>query len=110
MSSGLAPGRDGRPRYALDVDVEQATVTIGTAEELLTDHISTTHVVWAHEPVVGDVLVQCSAHGPPLAARISPASEGVTVQLAEPQRRIAPGQSVVFYAGDVVLGGAIVTR
>ncbi len=35
---------------------------------------------------------------------------GCRVAFAEPQRAIAPGQSVVFYAGDVCLGGAIIEQ
>jgi tRNA U34 2-thiouridine synthase MnmA/TrmU len=31
------------------------------------------------------------------------------VRFAEPQRRVAPGQSVVLYRGDEVLGGGIAT-
>jgi tRNA-specific 2-thiouridylase len=112
---GLAPGRDGRPRYAIDVDVDGATVTVGTAEDLLASAISLGSVVWAHEPVFGDVLVQCSAHGTPVPAALErdplepldPAR--ALVRLSAPQRRTAPGQSVVFYAGDEVLGGGIAT-
>jgi tRNA-specific 2-thiouridylase len=108
---GLAPGRDGRPRYALAVDVEAATVTVGTAEELLATEITLGRVVWADAPVLGDVAVQCSAHGSPLAATLSERvdADGIVVRLAEPTRRIAPGQSVVFYVGDEVLGGGIAT-
>jgi tRNA-specific 2-thiouridylase len=32
----------------------------------------------------------------------------VRVTFDEPQRAITPGQSVVFYDGDVVLGGAVI--
>jgi tRNA-specific 2-thiouridylase len=34
----------------------------------------------------------------------------VRVDWAEPQRRVAPGQSVVLYAGDEVVGGGVVRR
>ncbi len=128
---GLAPGRDGTARYALDVDVDAAVVTVGPANQLEDTTIELHRVVWGHEPVLGDVLVQCSAHGDPLAAvlefpavpdlpevpdsapgtRADGGRDGIrelTVRLAAPLRRVAPGQSVVFYDGDQVLGGGIV--
>ncbi len=117
---GLAPGRDGRPRYAIDVDVETATVTIGSAEDLLIDSLILGQVVWADRAVTGAVLVQCSAHGEPVAAEIgfvhpppepapvAGAGPVISVRFATPLRRIAAGQSVVFYDGDQVLGGGIV--
>jgi tRNA-specific 2-thiouridylase len=49
-------------------------------------------------------LVQTSAHGDLRAAVL----EGDALRWAEPQRVVAPGQSVVFYEGDEVLGGALV--
>jgi tRNA-specific 2-thiouridylase len=109
---GLSPGRDGRPRYALDVDVATATVTIGSAEDLLTDGMVLDRVVWSGRSRPGDVSAQCSAHGAPIPACIDVADRGggdrVVVRWTEPRRRVAPGQSVVFYDGDEVLGGGIV--
>jgi len=45
-----------------------------------------------------------SAHGPPRPCRV----EGTVISFDEPARRVAPGQSVVLYDGDVVVGGGIV--
>jgi tRNA-uridine 2-sulfurtransferase len=111
---GLAPGRDGRPRYALEVDVDSATVTVGPAEDLLDAGLRLSGVTWAERPVTGTVDAQCSAHGTPTPATVAlpDAADPTTVDLRwhEPQRRVAPGQSVVLYAGDEVLGGGVVGR
>jgi tRNA-specific 2-thiouridylase len=60
------------------------------------------------------VRAQASAHGSSVAADLSgPAADGsVGVQWHSPQRRIAPGQSVVFYDRHDrrVLGGGIAAR
>jgi tRNA-specific 2-thiouridylase len=102
---GLAPGRDGRPRYALAVDVASATVTVGSADDLLDRQVAVHGMAWADGPVVGPVLVQCSAHGTPRPAMVAADGAGVMVTWEEPQRRVAPGQSVVLYDGDEILGG-----
>jgi len=103
---GLDLGGHGTPRYAVDVDVSSATVTIGSADDLLVDEVRIGDVVWAHDPVDGAVLAQCSAHGRAVPATVT----GRTVRFDEPQRRVAPGQSVVLYRGDLVVGGGIATR
>lgn len=106
-----APSEEpGERRYAVSVDVESATVVVGPVSALLTDHVELTDLTWvdAERPVAGTVWAQSSAHGQPVRAQV----EGSTVRFAERQRRVAPGQSVVFYdggAGDEVLGGGIAT-
>ena len=107
---GLAPGGDGTPRYALDVDIERATVTIGTADDLLTHHVTIGQLAWADQPIQGRVLVQCSAHGDPQPASIHPSPDRpdeADVRFDERQRKIAPGQSVVLFHADLVQGGGI---
>jgi len=99
---GLAAGE---PRYAVDVDVAAATVTVGSAGDLLVDAVRLTRTAWSGGEPGGPVQAQCSAHGPAHAATWD-AAEGA-VRFAEPVRRVAPGQSVVLYRGDEVLGGGI---
>lgn len=109
---GLAGG--AAPRYVLDVDVAGGVVTVGAAHDLLGDRMAVAEVAWsAGSPpwVTGldRLVVQCSAHGEPAPARIEPGDGPgqVLVRWDEPHRRVAPGQSVVFYDGDVVLGGGV---
>jgi tRNA-specific 2-thiouridylase len=101
---GLAGG--GEPRYAVSVDRAAATVTVGSRVDLLTSATEVGALEWAHLPVAGGVTVQCSAHGSPAAAVLDARADGsVTVRWEEPHERVAPGQSVVFYGDDEVLGG-----
>jgi tRNA-specific 2-thiouridylase len=103
----LGLGGHPTPRYAVDVDVATATVTIGDAGALRTDAVELRDVVWAHRPFEGSVLAQCSAHGTPRPATVTPGEGGATVRFHQPQRRLAPGQSVVVYRDDLVVGGGI---
>jgi tRNA-specific 2-thiouridylase len=105
---GLAGGA-GR-RFVVDVDVDSATVVVGPPERLLRPGLRLVDVVWAHDPVDGPVRAQCSAHVAPSPATVRPAADGsVELRWDHPQRRVAPGQSVVLYDGDVVVGGGIAT-
>lgn len=109
---GLPGG--GPKRYVVDIDHHGAIVTVGDESLLQTETTLVRGVVWAHEPFVGRVSVQCSAHGVADSAELTcrDANEvgaAVAVRWAEPKRRVAPGQSVVFYddSNTYVLGGGI---
>jgi len=109
---GLPGG--GPKRYVLDVDMAAGVVTVGDEEQLLRTTMRVNHVVWTDRPHAGRVRVQCSAHGATAAASTTASDETGTVDVVwdAPQRRVAPGQSVVFYdmADRVVLGGGIAAR
>jgi tRNA-uridine 2-sulfurtransferase len=106
---GLGLSGGGEVRYAVDVDVPRRRVRVGSEAELLVDGLELSAVVWADHPVAGAVAAQCSAHGEPRAARVEPLPEDrASVRFDRPQRRLAPGQSVVLYDGDEVVGGGIV--
>jgi tRNA-specific 2-thiouridylase len=102
---GLGLPGGGDARYAVAVDVPRATVTVGGKADLLTDLVPLTDVRWADRPVEGLLHAQCSAHGRAWPARWD--DEHQAVRFEEPQRRVAPGQSVVLYDGDEVAGAGI---
>ena len=94
-------GHDDR-RFAVAVDVPRRRVTVGSGDDLLVGEQAVTDLGWTHAPVDGPVMVQCSAHGEPAGARVV----GSSVVWDEPRRRVAPGQTVVVYDGDTVVGSA----
>jgi tRNA-specific 2-thiouridylase len=97
---------DGARRYAVGVDVAAATVTLGTDADLLVWQLAVSGFTWVDDPARPgqSVDVQSSAHGRPATGVLG---QDQTVLFDEPQRRVAPGQSVVLYDGDVVLGGGV---
>jgi tRNA-specific 2-thiouridylase len=108
---GLGLRGGGPKRYVVDVDVAAGVVTIGGGADLLTDRTVVTSASWVAGPFEGDVLVQCSAHGTPRAASVQVHGDRIDVRWTTPQRRVAPGQSVVLYDLEdrCVLGGGIAT-
>lgn len=94
----------GGRAYVVDRDAASATVRIGTLEDLYVDEIPVADPSWvAGPPDPGErLLVQMSAHGTPVPGTWT--SDG-RVGVDEPVRRVAPGQSVVLYRDDSVVGG-----
>ncbi len=111
---GLGLG-GGDKRYVVAVDVPSRRVTVGDEAQLFVSETQIGSLVWPHaddeEYVLShDVLVQGSAHGERSSAQVRKTGNGYSLMWARPTRRIAPGQTVVFYdsSDTVVLGGGIV--
>ena len=103
---GLAMGGDpSERRYAVEVDVPGGRVVLGRLEDLMVDEVPVDGVGWVGDPLApgSPTTAQCSAHGPALPATWTP---GV-VRFDAPTRRVAPGQSVVLYESDLVVGGGV---
>ncbi|MPY94726.1 MAG: tRNA 2-thiouridine(34) synthase MnmA [Acidimicrobiia bacterium] len=98
---GLAGG--GAPRYVVGVDTATSTVRVGDPARLVVDGVDLGDLRWCSGPVEGPLLAQCSAHGTPRPATV----RGDRLTWSAPSRRVAPGQAVVLYEGDEVVGGAV---
>lgn len=97
----------GEPRYVTAIDPSTSTVTVGRREDLLVSSVTVegfTSV--AGTPVAGWVEAQYRAHGEAVGARV----EGTTVSFADPPTAVAGGQTITFYHGDEVLGGAVIAE
>lgn len=100
---------EGRPLYVLAIDAETETVTVGPREALERTRFTASRANW----MLGDppasprrVTAQIRYRHREAPAQVQ-ALHGarVAVEFDEPQAAIAPGQAVVFYEGDAVVGG-----
>lgn len=102
------PAADGAPRYVTKVDTARNVVVVGPEQLLSVSRIEASDVVWLAADVPCDVPTACSvqlrAHGAAIAASALRVGETLTVDLDEPTRSVAAGQSMVVYLGDRVLG------
>ncbi len=103
---GLNLGGNSDRTYAVQVDVPSRRVVAGSAQDLLSEDVQLTDHVWVDEPHIGPVQVQISAHGNQASACLT--SDG-NVHWVDARRKVAPGQAVVFYCDDLVIGGATAT-
>src|SRR4029453_2446558 len=100
----------GAPNYVLELDAAANRVVVGPAELLARRGLAAEDVSWvAGEPPEGpfEATVRIRYRGEDAPAVVAPGADSrrAHVEFRTPQRAIAPGQSVVFYAGDWVLGG-----
>lgn len=107
---GLGIGGAREPQFVIDVDHASAVVTIGSRRELLQETASLGALTWTGERVERALTMQTSAHGTPIPGRLveldGAPGRGEAIW-ERPQRRVAPGQSVVAYDDDRVVAGAI---
>jgi tRNA-specific 2-thiouridylase len=98
----------GAPRYVVELRPETRQVVIGTREELACGQLEAGRLNWlvAAPPEVLRCHAQIRYRQRPAAATARLlASERLSVQFDEPQFGVAPGQAVVLYDQDRVLGG-----
>lgn len=105
------PGGFPRPMYVVAIRPESRAVVIGPREELLGSGIIAREVNWlADVPHPGASVRVRVRHRAPLARAEIVRLDGDEIELAldEPVSAITPGQSLVLYDGDRVLGGGFI--
>ncbi len=102
---GLGISGEGQPRYAVDVNVESATVTVCPKSDLYYEETPITNIQWIGEPVTDALDIQTSAHGHTARAKIAD-----KIYWEKPHKKVASGQSTVFYKEDTVVGSGIVSK
>ncbi|HAS91063.1 MAG TPA: tRNA 2-thiouridine(34) synthase MnmA, partial [Clostridiales bacterium] len=103
----------GKPVYVIDKNKELNTVTIGSEEELYSKTLKATELnMIAVEKLTSTMkaTVKTRYSQKETEALIHPDGEdSIIVEFIHKQRAITPGQAVVFYDGDIVIGGGTIT-
>jgi len=98
-----------RPLYVVAVQPDTRTVVVGEEDQLLRDHLVARDVNWLSMAEPTHEIRACARiryRHVEAPASIRPLGGGrADVRFEAKQRAITPGQAVVFYEGDVCLGG-----
>ncbi len=104
-------GGTTRPMYVTAIDPDSGLVTIGPADDLLRDTVTLSSVHWiSGVSPTGPHRMQARIRyrARPAFATVTPLANGAFVRFDESQRAVTPGQALVFYDGDEVLGGGTI--
>jgi tRNA-specific 2-thiouridylase len=104
-----------QPQFVLDLLPDQNRVVVGPREALLAtgclvEDVNYVALAALDGPLAAQARIRYKAEAAPV--ELTPAARGrVAVRFLTPQRAVTPGQTIVFYNGDVVLaGGTIAAR
>src|SRR5205823_1534241 len=102
-----------QPLFVTDIRPETNTVVVGDSALLYRREAVARGVNWVAVPSLEEpmrVTVKTRYKAEEVPATLEPLEGGVRIIFDEPQRAITPGQSAVFYDGDVVVGGGTLER
>ena len=104
----------GAPVYVCAKDMQANTVTVGPESELFDTIVYANEVNWIAIPELKGplrVTARTRYHQTEQPATVYPAGpDSFRLEFDQPQRAPTPGQAVVLYQGDVVLGGGTITQ
>lgn len=103
----------GEPVYVCGKDMQANTVTVGPNDALFSPALLANDLNWIPfesltQPLKASAKIRHSQKEYPCT--VYPLEDGsVRVVFEQSQRAVSPGQAVVFYQGDLVLGGGTIT-
>jgi tRNA-specific 2-thiouridylase len=104
----------GYPTYVFRIEKKTNSVYVGPQEYLYADGLMARHVHFLGKDIFkipGHVKVKIRYNAPQVKARlVLKGRDEASIIFDRPQKAVTPGQSVVFYDGDRVLGGGIIEK
>jgi tRNA-specific 2-thiouridylase len=110
---GLPARGGGEPLFVLGVDAEANTVVVGPEEELLAPGLIAEGLSFVsgevpQEPFQAEARIRYRSE--PVPATVTVRGDAAEVRFHRPLRAVTPGQAVVFYHGERVIGGGTIVR
>lgn len=104
-------GNSGEPMFVTRIVADENRVVLGRRDELDLERLWASRVTYIEDLAVTEPLevtakIRYNASESP--ATLIPRGDWAEVRLHTPQRAITPGQAVVFYQGEMVVGGGII--
>lgn len=100
------------PLYVIDKNAENNTITVGEKDDLYAKGLIARDLNWIFaEKPFGTMRLNAKTRYKQTeqTCEVIPTDDGkVSVEFEEKQRAVTPGQSVVFYDGDIVAGGGVI--
>jgi len=98
-------------RYVLRLDTANNRLVVGSRDQLLSSALIASKLNWVsgeapEEPI--SITAKIRYKSPEVPVRLSVRNGVAEVNFQQPQLAVTPGQSIVFYQGDTVLGGGII--
>ncbi|MBZ0255568.1 tRNA 2-thiouridine(34) synthase MnmA [bacterium] len=105
-------GLSGGPFYVTAVDPKRNAVIVGSMDDLGETSVTATSTRWIHEPQAGEKLQAKirSRHEPANAVVNECGSGKVAIEFEQPQYGVAPGQALVLFRDDEILGGGMIVK
>jgi tRNA-specific 2-thiouridylase len=112
---GLGIGGGPEPLYVTGIDPANATVVVGPRASLLSSSLRATGMNWIAcspppEEFRAEAKIRSRHEAAAAIVRTNESGASVEVEFDQPQPAIAPGQFVVLYDGDFVLGAGTIAR
>ncbi|MBN2134356.1 MAG: tRNA 2-thiouridine(34) synthase MnmA [Acidobacteria bacterium] len=101
------------PLYVLNIIPPENRVIVGTKEETFSKRFTVKNLNMHFDPPGGEFscITKIRYRNKGTSANVNITGEKTAaVELAEPQSAVTPGQSSVFYDGDIVLGGGLIEK
>lgn len=101
-----------QPMYVSRIDPKTNRVTLAPHEALFSTTVTAHHInLIACDSLPGPIRARVKLryrHAPQPATVIQPDADTLLVTFDEPQRAATPGQALVMYDGDTVIGGGVI--